>query len=345
MPGGEGCGDRVPEDGTVEDQVHGENRGENRDGAAGLGPGTGQDSREPPSGAELNAGAPVIGASSGLAPGLWLVATPIGNLGDLSFRAVVTLRDADLILCEDTRTTAPLLARHGISVPLAPLHDHNEAREVPRLLERLLGGARIALVSDAGTPLVSDPGYRLARAAMEAGAPVSAVPGPNAAVMALTLSGLPPQPFLFMGFLPPRAAARAEAIGRLRAAEGAGLSATLVFFEAPHRLAECLGALAEGFGARPAAVARELTKRFEEVRRATLPELAAHYAAQAARGEIVVVVGPAPEATGGAEEVERRLREALAAGESLRDAAAMVATATGLPRRQVYARALELDRG
>ena len=174
---------------------------------------------------------------------------------------------------------------------------------------------------------------------------VSAVPGPNAAVMALTLSGLPPLPFLFMGFLPPKEGARRDAIARLRAAEGAGLSATLVFFEAPHRLAECLGALAEGFGERPAAVARELTKRFEEVRRGPLPELAAHYAGHAARGEIVVVVGPAEvDAPSGAEEVEARLRAALAGGQSLRDAAAMVAASTGLPRRQVYARALEIGR-
>jgi len=257
----------------------------------------------------------------------------------------VTLRAADLILCEDTRVTAPLLARHGIAAPLQPLHDHNEAGEVPRLVERLRGGARIALVSDAGTPLVSDPGYRLARAAMAEGLHVSGVPGPNAAVMALTLSGLPPLPFLFQGFLPPKEAARREAIARLRAAEGAGLSATLILFEAPHRLAECLAALAEGFGDRPAAVARELTKRFEEVRRDTLPALAAHYAAHAARGEIVVVVGPAGEAApGGADEVKHRLRAALAAGESLRDAAALVAAATGLPRRQVYAQALELNR-
>ncbi|WP_201306089.1 16S rRNA (cytidine(1402)-2'-O)-methyltransferase [Roseomonas harenae] len=308
-----------------------------QDEEAGPGPGTDEDPREAPSGA--------VGAKAGVAPGLWLVATPIGNLGDLSPRAVVTLRAAEMILCEDTRVTAPLLARNGISAPLAALHDHNEAQEVPRLLARLQGGARLALVSDAGTPLVSDPGYRLARAAMEAGVFVSAVPGPNAAVMALTLSGLPPQPFLFMGFLPPKAGARAEAISRLRAAEGAGLSATLIFFEAPHRLAECLAALAEGFGDRPAAVARELTKRFEEVRRASLPELAAHYAAHAARGEIVVVVGPAAvDAPSGAEEMEAQLRAALAAGESLRDAAAMVAAATGMPRRQVYARALEMGR-
>ncbi|WP_408901584.1 16S rRNA (cytidine(1402)-2'-O)-methyltransferase [Pararoseomonas indoligenes] len=304
----------------------------------GPGPGeTGEDARGAPSVAG--------GAAAALAPGLWLVATPIGNLGDLSSRALVTLRAADLVLCEDTRVTAPMLARYGIGTPLRALHDHNEAAEVPQLLERLRGGARLALVSDAGTPLVSDPGFRLARAAMEAGLNVSAVPGPNAAVMALTLSGLPPLPFLFNGFLPPKEGARRDAIARLRAAEGAGLSATLVFFEAPHRLAECLAALAEGFGNRPAAVARELTKRFEEVRRDTLPALAAHYAANAARGEIVVVVGPAEaDAPSGAEEVDARLRAALAAGESLRDAAAMVAASTGLPRRQVYARALEIGR-
>jgi 16S rRNA (cytidine1402-2'-O)-methyltransferase len=301
------------------------------------GPGTDEDPYEPPFGGG--------GRNAALSPGLWLVATPIGNLGDLSPRAVVTLRGAEMILCEDTRVTAPMLARHGIRAPLAALHDHNEAGEVPRLLERLRGGATLALVSDAGTPLVSDPGYRLARAAMEAGVFVSAVPGPNAAVMALTLSGLPPLPFLFNGFLPPKEGARRDAIARLRAAEGAGLSATLIFFEAPHRLAECLAALVEGFGDRPAAVARELTKRFEEVRRGSLPELAAHYAANAARGEIVVVVGPAAaDAPSGADEVDARLRAALAGGESLRDAAAMVAAATGLPRRQVYARALEIGR-
>jgi 16S rRNA (cytidine1402-2'-O)-methyltransferase len=297
----------------------------------------GENPRETPFGAG--------GTTAGGAPGLWLVATPIGNLGDLSPRALAVLRGAHVVLCEDTRVTAPLLARHGLSAPLMALHDHNEAQEVPRLLERLRAGQSLALVSDAGTPLVSDPGYRLARAAIEAGLHVSAVPGPNAAVMALTLSGLPPQPFLFVGFLPPKAVARANEIARLRAAEGAGLAATLVFFEAPHRLAECLAALAEGFGPRPAAVARELTKRFEEVRRGPLPELAAHYAAHAARGEIVVVVGPAEaDAPAGADEVEARLRAALAAGQSLRDAAALVAAATGLPRRQIYARALELER-
>ncbi len=273
------------------------------------------------------------------------MATPIGNLGDLSPRALEALRGADAVLCEDTRLTGALLARHGVSAPLLPLHDHNEDDQTPRALARLRGGQRLSLVSDAGTPLVSDPGYRLVRAAIAEGLPVGAVPGPNAAVMALTLSGLPPQPFLFLGFLPPRAGPRAAALAGVRAAERAGLAATLVLYEAPHRLAEALAAMAECFGGgRPAAVARELTKRFEEVRRGGLAELAAHYAAEAARGEVVVVVGPAPEEETGEAELDARLREALAAGMSVRDAAAAVAEATGLPRRQVYARALEAGR-
>jgi 16S rRNA (cytidine1402-2'-O)-methyltransferase len=277
------------------------------------------------------------------AAGLTLVATPIGNLGDLAPRAVAVLRAAAAVLCEDTRVTAPLLLRHGLSAKLMPLHEHNEDAATPRLVARMQAGDKLALVSDAGTPLMSDPGYRLVRAAIAAGITVSAVPGPNAAVMALTLSGLPPHPFLFQGFLPPRAAARSAELAKLRAAERAGLRATLIFYEAPHRLAETLAALAEAMGPRPAAVTRELTKRFEEVRRGTLAELAAHYAEHTPRGEIALVVGPpgedAPDAEAG---LDDRLRAALAAGESLRDAAALVATATGLPRKQVYARALAL---
>lgn len=278
-----------------------------------------------------------------LPPGLTLVATPIGNLGDLSPRALEVLGAADAVLCEDTRVTGQMLSRHGMSAPLLPLHDHNEAEIVPRLLERLQAGQRLALVSDAGTPLVSDPGYRLVRAVIAAGLPLTAIPGPNAAVMALTLSGLPPHPFLFLGFLPPKAGPRSAAVAKLRAAERAGLSASLVLYEAPHRLAEALAALAEGFGPdRPAAVARELTKRFEEVRRGTLGGLAAHYAGHEALGEICIVIGPAPEETTGEADLDAQLREAMRGGASLRDAAAMVAAATGLPRKQVYARALAL---
>jgi 16S rRNA (cytidine1402-2'-O)-methyltransferase len=276
-------------------------------------------------------------------PGLTLVATPIGNLGDLSPRALEVLGAADAVLCEDTRVTGQMLARHGMSAPLLPLHDHNEAEIVPRVLERLQAGQRLALVSNAGTPLVSDPGYRLVREVIAAGLPLSAIPGPNAAVMALTLSGLPPHPFLFLGFLPPKAGPRSAAVAKLRAAERAGLSATLILYEAPHRLAEALAALAEGFGPdRPAAVARELTKRFEEVRRGTLAELAARYATHEALGEICIVIGPAPEETTGEADLDAQLREAMRGGVSLRDAAAMVAAATGLPRKQVYARALAL---
>jgi 16S rRNA (cytidine1402-2'-O)-methyltransferase len=284
-------------------------------------------------------------AARGAPAGLTLVATPIGNLGDLSPRALAVLGGVDAVLCEDTRVTGQLLARHGMSAPLLPLHDHNEAEMAPRVIERLRAGQRLALASDAGTPLVSDPGYRLVRAVIEAGLPLGAVPGPNAAVMALTLSGLPPNPFVFIGFLPPRPGPRAAAITTLRAAERAGLSATIVLHEAPHRLAETLAALTEGLGAgRPAAVARELTKKFEEVRRGSLADLAAHYAAHEARGEICIVVGPAPAETPGEADLDTRLRDAMK-GESLRDAAALVAAATGLPRKQVYARALELSRG
>jgi len=281
---------------------------------------------------------------AGITPvGLTLVATPIGNMADLSPRALASFRDADAVLCEDTRVTGSLLARHGVSVTMIPLHEHNEDDQIPRLLGRLRAGERLALASDAGTPLVSDPGYRLVRAAIAAGLPVSAVPGPNAAVMALTLSGLPPHTFLFYGFLPPKAAARLAVLAGLRAAERSGLSATLIFYEAPHRLGEMLAGLAEGLGgARPAAVARELTKRFEEVRRGTLAELAAWYAENEARGEVVVVVGPAPEEATGEADLDAQLQAAVAAGLSLRDAAATVAEATGLPRKQVYQRALAL---
>jgi 16S rRNA (cytidine1402-2'-O)-methyltransferase len=272
-------------------------------------------------------------------PGLVLVSTPIGNLGDVSTRAREVLRLSDLILCEDTRHSARLLTVLGISARTEPLHEHNEDLRIAPVLGMLRAGKRIALISDAGTPLVSDPGYRLVRAAIAEGLPVTAIPGPNAAVTALILSGLPPLPFLFLGFPPPRQAARLTAFGVLRAAERAGLNATLIWHEAPHRLAETLADMAEAFGARPAAVARELTKHFEEVRRGTLADLAAHYAANAARGEITVLLGP-PE-DNDAEDLDGSLRAALL-DHSVKDAAALVTAATGLPRKVVYARALVL---
>jgi len=272
-------------------------------------------------------------------PGLVLVSTPIGNLGDITPRARQVLQSSDLILCEDTRHTARLLVAIGVNVKTEPLHEHNEDARIAPVLAMLRAGRQVALVSDAGTPLVSDPGYRLVRAAIAEGLAVSAAPGPNAAVTALVLSGLPPQPFLFLGFPPPRQAARRTAFGVLRAAERAGLSATLIWHEAPHRLAETLADLHAAFGSRAGAVARELTKRFEEVRRGTLADLAGHYAAHDARGEITVLVGPPEEAD--PEDLDGRLRAALAS-QSVKDAAALVAAATGLPRKLVYARALEL---
>jgi 16S rRNA (cytidine1402-2'-O)-methyltransferase len=270
-----------------------------------------------------------------------LVSTPIGNLQDVSARARDTLAACDVILCEDTRHTAPLLSALGVRARTEPLHEHNEDARIAPVLALLRAGKRVAVVSDAGTPLLSDPGFRLVRAAIAEALPVTAVPGPNAALTALVLSGLPPVPFLFLGFPPPRPAARRSAFGRVRAAEHAGLAATLIWHEAPHRLAEMLADLAAVFGERPAAVARELTKRFEEVRRDMLPALAAWYAANAARGEITVLLGPAPEETADAATLDAQLHVALATA-SVKDAAALVATATGLPRRVVYARALEL---
>ena len=270
-----------------------------------------------------------------------LVSTPIGNLGDLTPRARDTLRAADIVLCEDTRHTAKLLAVIGASVKQQALHEHNEDAAIPAVLRRLREGARIALVSDAGMPLVSDPGYRLVRAALAEGLSVTAMPGANAAVMALVLSGLPPLPFLMQGFPPPKHAARRAAFGQIRAAERAGLAATLIWYEAPHRLAATLADMTDAFGSRPAAVARELTKQFEEVRRGRLAELAEHYAANEARGEITIVVGP-PEQDDH-EDLDGQLQAALT-NNSVKDAAALVATATGLPRKVVYARALELSK-
>ena len=270
------------------------------------------------------------------------MATPIGNLRDITLRALDVLAAADLVLAEDTRVSGKLLSAYRLSKKLQRYDEHAAARARPKIMAVLADGGRVALISDAGTPLVSDPGFRLVRAVLEAGLPVGAVPGPNAALLALTLSGLPPHPFLFIGFLPPKGAARRAALARLRAAERAGLTATLLFHESPHRLAEALADLADLLGPRPAAVARELTKRFEEVVRATLPELAARYAETPPRGEITLVVGPPPlEAAPAEADLDALLRAALE-GHSMKEAVAEVTAATGLPRRQVYARALGL---
>jgi 16S rRNA (cytidine1402-2'-O)-methyltransferase len=274
-----------------------------------------------------------------LAPGLHLVATPIGNLGDITLRALWVLRSADRILCEDTRAAARLFAHYGIEKPLDPYHDHNADRVRPAVIEALRAGATLALISDAGTPLVSDPGYKLVRAALAEGLPVTATPGPSATLTALILSGLPPDAFLFAGFLPPRSAARRRALARWSA-----LPATLLFFEGPSRLAAALADMAEILGDRNAAVARELTKRHEEVRRARLAELAHHYReAGPPRGEAVVVVGPPerPVASVSDADVDSRLL-ALLCEQSLRDAVSLLAGETGLGRRTLYERALAL---
>jgi 16S rRNA (cytidine1402-2'-O)-methyltransferase len=245
----------------------------------------------------------------------------------------------DLILCEDTRRTGRLLAAMDIHSRTETLHEHNEDARIESVLSRLRANQTIALVSDAGTPLISDPGYRLVRAVIEAGLPVTALPGPNAAVTALILSGLPPLPFMFLGFPPPKQAARRAAFSGLRAAERAGLSTTLVWHEAPHRLLETLGDLLEVFGDRNAAVARELTKRFETVERGKVSTLADLFVREPPRGEITLLIGP-PE-TDDPEDLDGRLRAALAT-QTVKDAAALVSTATGLPRKVVYARALQI---
>lgn len=275
-----------------------------------------------------------------LAPGLHIVATPIGNMRDITLRALDILRAVDLVACEDTRVFAKLASHYGLSVPTIAYSDATQAAAEPRILRALGDGKRVALVSDAGTPLVSDPGYRLVRKALDGGHLVTAAPGPSAVPMALALSGLPTDRFFFGGFLPAKSTERRRAI-----AEAAAIPATLVFFEAPHRLAASLGDLAELLGDRPAAVARELTKLFEEVRRASLGELAAQYArANEVKGEIAIVIGPPGEtAAPPAEAVDAALRQAMA-GASVKDAATEIAARFGLKRREVYARALALKR-
>jgi 16S rRNA (cytidine1402-2'-O)-methyltransferase len=273
------------------------------------------------------------------APGLHIVATPIGNMGDITLRALDILRAADLVACEDTRVFAKLAQVHGIAVPTIAYADATQDQAEPRIMRALAQGKVVALVSDAGMPLISDPGYRLVRAAVAEGHKVSAAPGASAVPMALALSGLPSERFLFAGFLPAKATDRRRTIAELGA-----VPATLVFFEAPHRLGESLGDLAELLGERPAAVARELTKMFEEVRREPLGVLASYYATHEARGEIVIVIAPpADDAAPNDEAIDRALREAMA-GASVKDAAAEVAARFGLQRRTVYARALELKR-
>jgi 16S rRNA (cytidine1402-2'-O)-methyltransferase len=274
-----------------------------------------------------------------LEPGLYLVATPIGSADDVTLRALDILRRADAIAAEDTRRSRQLMDIHGIALrhrPLIPYHDHNGAAQRPGLLARIADGQSVALVSDAGTPLVADPGWRLAREAIDRGLPVTAAPGASAVLTALSLAGLPTDRFLFGGFPPPKQGERARFL-----AEFAAVPATLVFYESPRRLGESLATMLVAFGDRQTAVCRELTKKFEEVRRAPLSELAAAYAAEAPRGEIVVVVGPPTPAEATAADLDAALRAALE-GATVKEAARAVADALGAPRKAVYARALQL---
>lgn len=276
---------------------------------------------------------------SPLSPALYLVATPIGNSRDITLRALDILKRADILACEDTRVTGKLLSMHGIGRPLTRYDDHVGPRVRPKLLAALAAGQSVALVSDAGTPLVSDPGYKLAKEAAEAGHVVTTAPGASAALVALQLSGLPADRFLFSGFLDSRTTARRKSLDELKA-----VPATLIFFEGPSRVADSLADMAAVLGDRPAAVTRELTKLHEEVRRGPLGELAAHYAeAGAPRGEVVIVVGgPLAAEPTSEEQLDDLLRAALKT-QSVRDAAASVTASTGLPKKQVYARALALS--
>lgn len=277
-------------------------------------------------------------AARPLEAALYLVATPIGNLADITLRALETLASADLLACEDTRVSRVLLERYGIRRRTTAYHEHNAAEAGPRLIAALEQGQSVALISDAGTPLVSDPGYRLVGEAIERGIRVVPIPGPSAPLAALTASGLPSDTFLFAGFLPAKTGQR-----RTRLEELKGVPATLIFFESPRRLAETLGAMAEVLGgARQAAIGRELTKTFEEMRPGTLAELAAHYAAaDTPKGEIVICVGPPAARTEGPADIDRLLLS-LAAEMPASKAAAEAARMTGGQKQALYRRLLEL---
>lgn len=272
-----------------------------------------------------------------LEPALYLVATPIGNLSDVTIRALEVLAAADILACEDTRVTRVLLARYGISRRMTSYHEHNAREAGPKLAAAVLAGKSVALVSDAGTPLVSDPGYRLVGEVTEAGGKVVPIPGPSALLAALTASGLPSDTFLFAGFLPVKAGQRATRLDELKA-----VPATLVFYESPRRLAEALAAMADVLGDRPAAVCRELTKTFEEVRRGTLAALAEAYAQEdTPKGEIVVCVGPPPAREDSVEDVDALLLS-LAVEMGASKAAGEVAKMTGGRKPDLYRRLMEL---
>lgn len=282
------------------------------------------------------------GGEPRLAPGLYLAATPIGAAGDVTLRALDALARADVIAAEDTRRTQQLMAIHGIDRAgrrLLPYHDHNGASQRPKLLARIAAGESVVCVSDAGTPMVADPGWRLARAAIDEGLTVTALPGASALLAALAIAGLPTDRFMFAGFLPPKQAARRKDLAGL-----AAVPATLVFYESPRRLGATLADMAEALGgSRKAAVCRELTKLHEEARRGALDELAEAYAGDPPRGEIVICVGPPERTAPDADDIEAALAKALKTM-GVRDAAKAVAEATGAPKRDIYQRALALSR-
>lgn len=271
-----------------------------------------------------------------LAPGLYITATPIGNAADVTLRALNVLRKCDAIVAEDTRVTARLLARHGISRPLLIYNEHNASTVEARLLRRLRSGERLALVGDAGTPLISDPGLRLVKAARDEGLPVFPVPGPSAVIAALSAAGIPAVPFHFAGFLSPRHGERRTALKALRA-----LEATLVFFESPQRLCESLSDMTELLGDRDACVAREITKLHEEMRRGSLQQLQLHYSGNPPRGEVVIIVAPGEEEGPDPVLIDSLLRQALPFM-PVKAAASLIAEATRAGRRVVYDRALTL---
>lgn len=272
--------------------------------------------------------------------GLYLVATPIGNLGDITLRALEVLGHADLVACEDTRVTGRLMQLLGLKAPLTPYHDHNADKARPGLINRLRQGQVVALVSDAGTPMVSDPGFKLVRECIESEIAVTALPGASAVLTALQLSGIASERFLFAGFLPSKGAARRAALQEL-----ASVPATLVFYESPHRAAESLADMVTVLGDREAALTRELTKLHEEVARDSLSRLAARFAETALRGEVAIVVSGPGQAAPVELDMDGRLRAEIEKGLSIKDASALVAAETGHPRRDVYALALRLFRG
>lgn len=316
----------------------------NRSSAASTSPGytgssgTARRRSKPSHGGEVSKPSVVPGAQE--LRGLYVVATPIGNARDITLRALDVLGQADVIACEDTRVTAKLLAIHGISRPLVAYHEHNAERARPGLIRRLKKGETVALVSDAGTPLVSDPGFKLVRACLEEGIPVIPLPGASSVLAALVVSGLPTDRFFFAGFLPPKSSARRRALGEI-----AEIPGSLVFMESAKRLAASLADMAEVLGDREAVIAREMTKMFEETRRGPLAGLAAHYGGEnPPKGEVSIVVAPFSRPGVDDAELDRRLTEAMKSA-TLRDAADGVSAATGIPRRRVYARALKIKQG